>query len=101
VLLVNEREGMAEMSVPSKLTSYFSAGRPVVAATDPDSPTASEMRASGAGPIVPSGDPEALLARFCTLAADAALAATHGAAARSFAESTSTPRRHSRVMTRG
>ena len=86
VLLVNEREGMAEMSVPSKLTSYFSAGRPVVAATDPDSPTASEMRASGAGPIVPSGDPEALLSSVLALAADAALAATHGAAARSFAD---------------
>jgi colanic acid biosynthesis glycosyl transferase WcaI len=86
VLLVNEREGMAEMSVPSKLTSYFSAGRPVVAATDPDSPTASEMGASGAGPIVPSGDPEALLRSVLTLAADAALAATHGAAARSFAD---------------
>jgi glycosyltransferase involved in cell wall biosynthesis len=86
VLLVNERKGMAEMSVPSKLTSYFSAGRPVVAATDPDSPTASEMRASGAGPIVPSGDPEALLTSVLTLAADAALAATHGAAARSFAQ---------------
>jgi glycosyltransferase involved in cell wall biosynthesis len=86
VLLVNERKGMAEMSVPSKLTSYFSAGRPVVAATDPGSPTASEMRASGAGPIVPSGDPEALLTSVLTLAADAALAATHGAAARSFAQ---------------
>jgi glycosyltransferase involved in cell wall biosynthesis len=86
VLLVNEREGMAEMSVPSKLTSYFSTGRPVVAATDPDSPTASEMRASGAGPIVPSGDPGALLGSVLTLAADAALAATFGAAARRFAD---------------
>jgi glycosyltransferase involved in cell wall biosynthesis len=86
MLLVNEREGMAEMSVPSKLTSYFSAGRPVVAATDPDSPTASEMRASGAGPIVPSGDPEALLTAVLSLAADSALATAHGAAARSFAD---------------
>ncbi len=86
VLLVNEREGMAEMSVPSKLTSYFFAGRPVVAATDPDSPTASEMRASGAGPIVPGGDPKALLSAILALTADAALAATHGAAARRFAD---------------
>jgi colanic acid biosynthesis glycosyl transferase WcaI len=86
VLLVNEREGMAEMSVPSKLTSYFYAGRPVVAATDPDSPTASEMRASGAGPIVPSGDPKALLSAVLALTADAALATEHGAAARSFAD---------------
>ena len=86
VLLVNEREGMAEMSVPSKLTSYFYAGRPVVAATDPDSPTASEMRASGAGPIVPSGDPKALLSSVLVLTADAALAATHGTAGRNFAD---------------
>jgi colanic acid biosynthesis glycosyl transferase WcaI len=86
VLLVNERAGMAEMSVPSKLTSYFHAGRPVLAATDPDSPTASEVRASGAGPLVPSGDPEALLSAVLALAADAGQAATHGAAARSFAD---------------
>jgi glycosyltransferase involved in cell wall biosynthesis len=86
VLLVNEREGMAEMSVPSKLTSYFYAARPVVAATDPDSPTASEMRASGAGPIVSSGDPEALLSSVLALAADARMAAAHGAAARRFAD---------------
>ena len=33
VLLVNERPGVEEMSVPSKLTSYFSAGVPVLAAT--------------------------------------------------------------------
>jgi glycosyltransferase involved in cell wall biosynthesis len=86
VLLVNERKGMAEMSVPSKLTSYFYAGRPVVAATDPDSPSASEMRASGAGPIVLSGDPKAMLSAVLALTADAALAAAHGAAARSFAD---------------
>ena len=34
VLLVNERPGVAQMAVPSKLTSYFSSGKPILAATD-------------------------------------------------------------------
>jgi colanic acid biosynthesis glycosyl transferase WcaI len=86
VLLVNERPGMAEMSLPSKLTSYFCAGRPVLAATDSDSPTAREMADSGAGPIVPSGDPLALLLAALKLGRDSSAAAAHGNAARQFAE---------------
>jgi colanic acid biosynthesis glycosyl transferase WcaI len=61
VLLVNEGVGVTEMAVPSKLTSYFSAGRPVVAATDEASITASELRASGGGLRVDPGQPDALL----------------------------------------
>lgn len=61
VLLVNEHPGLRAMAVPSKLTSYFASGRPVVAATHPDSLTASELRASGAGLRVDPGAPAALL----------------------------------------
>ncbi|MGA7051840.1 MAG: glycosyltransferase [Mycobacterium sp.] len=61
VLLVNERPGVGEMSVPSKLTSYFSAGRPILAATDANGVTAAEIQDSGAGVVVPAGDPVALL----------------------------------------
>ena len=61
VLLVNERPGVGEMAVPSKLTSYFSAGRPVLAATDANGVTAGEIRDAGAGVVVPAGDPAALL----------------------------------------
>lgn len=71
VLLVNESPGLREMAVPSKLTSYFQAGRPVLAATDPGSTTAEEIRASGAGHLVPAGDPRTLLEGVLTLAADA------------------------------
>jgi hypothetical protein len=39
VLLVNQRASVADMSLPSKLTSYFPAARPVVAAVAPDSET--------------------------------------------------------------
>lgn len=61
ILLVNELAGVAEMAVPSKLTSYFSAGRPVIAATDLNGITASEIRAAEAGRVVPADDPKALL----------------------------------------
>lgn len=62
ILLVNELPGVASMAVPSKLTSYFHAARPVIAATDPDGITADEIRRSSAGVVVRSGDPAALLA---------------------------------------
>lgn len=61
VLLVNERVGVSEMAVPSKLTSYFSTGRPVLAATDVRGITADEVRAAQAGVVVPSGSPDRLL----------------------------------------
>lgn len=61
VLLVNERPGVSEMAVPSKLTSYFNAARPILGATDPQGLTASEIEAAQAGRVVPAGDPQALL----------------------------------------
>jgi glycosyltransferase involved in cell wall biosynthesis len=80
VLLVNERPGLLEMAVPSKLTSYFSSGRPVLAATEPGSTTAGEVSASGAGLVVPPGDPAALLDGVAALVADPAAAEARGAA---------------------
>lgn len=80
VLLVNELAGLAEMSVPSKLTSYFDAGRPVLAATSVGSTTAHELEASGAGVRVDAEDPEALLDGALGLAADPAGRRALGAA---------------------
>nr|WP_290056346.1 glycosyltransferase family 4 protein [Amycolatopsis sp. MEP2-6] len=70
VLVVNERPGLRSMCVPSKLTSYFAAGRPVLAATEPDSPAGVELAAAGAGVRVAPGDPEALLAGALSLGRD-------------------------------
>lgn len=78
VLLVNEKPGVATMAVPSKLTSYFDAGRPVVAATDPAGITASEIAAADAGVIVRAGDPSALLDAVLAVHADAEAAARFG-----------------------
>lgn len=78
VLLINEKAGIAEMSVPSKLTSYFSAGRPVLAATDAAGITADEIRLASAGVVVPAGDPEALLDGVVALVADPRASARMG-----------------------
>jgi len=74
VLLVNERSGLAEMAVPSKLTSYFSTGLPVVAATDEGSITAEEIEVSKAGIRVPADDPTELLAAIRTLGTNGEMA---------------------------
>ncbi|WP_370331124.1 glycosyltransferase family 4 protein [Mycolicibacterium hippocampi] len=70
VLLVNEKPGISEMAVPSKLTSYFHAGRPVIAATDLDGITASEVVSAGAGVVVPAGEPASLLNAIVAMSAD-------------------------------
>lgn len=61
ILLVNELPGVKDMAVPSKLTSYFNAGVPVIAATDQDSVTAYEIANSGGGLRVDAADPLALV----------------------------------------
>jgi glycosyltransferase involved in cell wall biosynthesis len=78
VLIVNEKQGVSSMAVPSKLTSYFAAGRPVVAATDPTGITASEVTAAAAGIVVPAGDPESLLTAIRHLHNDKDAAARFG-----------------------
>src|SRR3954447_5330231 len=66
-LLLHEKPGVVEMSVPSKLTTYFTAGRPVIAATDPRSGAAALMTAAQAGSVVRAGDAEAVLGAIETL----------------------------------
>jgi len=60
LLLVNQRATVGEMSLASKLTSYFVAGRPVVAAVAPTSETARELVRAGAGILAPPEDPRTL-----------------------------------------
>ncbi|WFR68150.1 glycosyltransferase [Curtobacterium flaccumfaciens] len=83
-LLVNERSGVAGMAVPSKLTSYFSTGLPVIAATGSGGVTESEVLMAEAGPVVAAGDPKALLDAAEALAADPQRAADFGENGRRF-----------------
>jgi glycosyltransferase involved in cell wall biosynthesis len=86
VLLVNERPGVAHMAVPSKLTSYFRSGKPILAATDAASFTARELAASGAGVCVPAGRPDLLLSEALRLGADRALGVRLGEAGRRYCD---------------
>jgi len=61
VLLLCERPGVLEMSMPSKLTSYVTAGRPIVAAVQAGGITASYVSDHQIAHAVPPGDPEALI----------------------------------------
>lgn len=83
-LLVNELPGVAAMAVPSKLTSYFDASRPILAATDAKGITAGEIEQAGAGVVVAAGNPEALLAMAQELSGDSQRAADYGAAGRRY-----------------
>ena len=102
VLLVNQRASVADMSLPSKLTSYFAAGRPVVAAASADSETAREIEAAGAGYVVPPEDPDALrdaiLALRETRRTRPSFGASGEALRRADAFSRSAPRRVRRVL---
>jgi len=72
--VLNERPQVAEMCVPSKLTSYFAAGRPVIAATRRDSPAAQEIGAAEAGLVLPPGEPGLLLEAALAMGGDKARA---------------------------
>lgn len=61
ILLVNEVATSIDMSLPSKLTSYFHAGRPIIAASPAAGGTAAEVHRSGAGTVVPPDEPQALI----------------------------------------
>jgi glycosyltransferase involved in cell wall biosynthesis len=86
VLLVNERPGVGHMAVPSKLTSYFKSGKPVLAATDPTGFAAAEIAAAGAGVCVPADRPDLLLEEAIRLGSDRSLGARMGAAGRRYCD---------------
>jgi GT2 family glycosyltransferase/glycosyltransferase involved in cell wall biosynthesis len=60
VLLVNQRASVSEMSLASKLTSYFMAARPVIGAVAEQSETALELERANAGLLTAPGAPSAL-----------------------------------------
>ncbi|TFV53715.1 glycosyltransferase family 4 protein [Blastococcus sp. TF02A-35] len=84
-LLLHEKPGVVEMSVPSKLTTYFTAGRPVVAATHERSGAAALIAASQAGVRVTAGDAAGILDAIEKLAADPATAEAMSANGQAYA----------------
>jgi colanic acid biosynthesis glycosyl transferase WcaI len=71
ILIVNERDSVGDMSLPSKLTSYFTAGKPIIAAVGIDGACAKELsQTNGAAIIVPAGNPERLAFQIKELTKD-------------------------------
>jgi colanic acid biosynthesis glycosyl transferase WcaI len=87
VLLVNERPTVGDMALPSKLTSYFAAGRAVLAAVSLDGACAHEIaKTQGAARIVAPGEPGTLAQAVEELASDAEAAAAMARAGVRFAQ---------------
>jgi len=87
VLLVNERASVGDMALPSKLTSYFAARRPVIAAVSADGACAKEVaRTDGAAHIVAPGQPAELARAIEALSSDRARSASMAAAGGRFAD---------------
>jgi glycosyltransferase involved in cell wall biosynthesis len=71
LLVVVDRAGARSAPVDGRLAACLEAGRPVVAATDPDSPVADELRRAGSPGIrVDAGDASALADAVVDLQAD-------------------------------
>lgn len=83
VLLVNQRAGVETMSLPSKLTSYFVAARPVLAAVEPSGWTAQELAHVAGSVVVAPGAPGLLADEVERLASDEAYRQAQEKAARS------------------
>jgi colanic acid biosynthesis glycosyl transferase WcaI len=79
ILLLNQRASVSSMSLPSKLTSYMMAGRPVVVAAQPNSEAALEVSKAMAGVICVPERPEAMLRSILELTCSPSLRERLGA----------------------
>lgn len=86
VLVHNERATVGDMSLPSKLTSYLAAGRPILAAVAEGGASKRELLAtSGAAWTVPPGQPARLAEALSDLADDPGRRTAMSAAAARYA----------------
>lgn len=74
--------------VPSKVLSYFCAGRPTVMAIDEDNPAATMVREHGAGTVVKPGDSASFVSAVRQFLNDEEARNTAGLSARRYAEAT-------------
>ncbi len=84
--LLSQRADVVDGIAPSKLLTYMSAGRPVLAAVHPDSAAAHLVREAGCGVVIAPEDPPALADAMRALSRDADRCRALGRAGRRFAE---------------
>jgi len=85
LLLLNQLAAVKDTVVPSKLLTYMSAGRPVLAAVNEASQGAEILRESRGGRIVAPEDPQALASAVCGMKAAPEELAKMGRANRAYA----------------
>lgn len=85
------KAGLGRVSVPSKTYSIMAAGRPVLAAIDPDTAVPRILADSGGGVAVAPDDPAAFIAGLADLLDDLDAAAALGAAGRTWAVANASP----------
>jgi colanic acid biosynthesis glycosyl transferase WcaI len=83
VLLLNQRRSVSDMALPSKLASYFAAGKPVVAAVATESESARQVSDAG-GTVVVAGSPRKLADALLLIKVDIGMRTNMGAAARDY-----------------
>jgi colanic acid biosynthesis glycosyl transferase WcaI len=86
ISLVTMRHGKGRASVPSKVLGYMAAARPVIAAVDADSETASLVNQAGCGQVVQPEDGVALAGAIAALAAASDRRCELGASGRRYLE---------------
>jgi colanic acid biosynthesis glycosyl transferase WcaI len=91
VHLVPLRSGLGAVSVPSKVYSILAAGRPVLAAIDPDTEIPRILAASGAGVVVPPDREEDFVLALQAMLADPLARDQMGAAARTWVGEAASP----------
>jgi len=86
ILIVNERDSVGDMSLPSKLTSYLAVGKPIIAAVSLNGACAQELsQTGGAAIIVPAGSPERFVSAIIELTKDPRKMAQMSQAAQKYA----------------
>lgn len=85
-LLLNQKASVKDAVIPSKLLTYMSSGRPVIASVDTRSEAAREIRKAKCGLIVAPEDPAALVDGVDFLRTDSASRVWLGANGRAHAE---------------
>jgi glycosyltransferase involved in cell wall biosynthesis len=85
-LLLNQRSAVEDAVIPSKLLTYMSSGRAVVAAVSDRSEAARQVRRADCGVLVPAENPDALLEGVNELRRAPALRQRLGRNGRAFAE---------------
>jgi colanic acid biosynthesis glycosyl transferase WcaI len=92
VHVVPLKAGLGRVSVPSKTYSIMAAGRPVVAAIDPDTAVPRILAESGGGLAVPPDDADAFTEAIRGVLADPFEALSMGERGRAWVEANASPR---------